>query len=87
MYFPSTRTMKTLTGEEDATFLIPAEPDDENTGVILTLADGGGRPPRYRRQNTAPRSKDRGGDSDICPVLAGGRQKTARQHRANQPSH
>ncbi|KAJ1157310.1 hypothetical protein NDU88_010025 [Pleurodeles waltl] len=51
------------------------------------LAGGGGRPPVYPRQNTAPRSQDRGGYFEICPGLAGGRQKAVRQPRANLPSH
>ncbi|KAJ1115007.1 hypothetical protein NDU88_003235 [Pleurodeles waltl] len=48
-------------------------------GVILTLAGGGGRPPKFRRQNTATRSEDRRGNSEFPAGLAGDRQKAARQ--------
>ncbi|KAJ1198974.1 hypothetical protein NDU88_002812 [Pleurodeles waltl] len=47
--------------------------------LILTLAGGGGRPPKSRRQVTVPRSKDRGGNSDFPAGLAGGLVQTASQ--------
>ncbi|KAJ1191359.1 hypothetical protein NDU88_000675 [Pleurodeles waltl] len=46
-------------------------------GVILTSAGGGGRPPKFPRQNTAARSKDRRGNSEFPAGPAGDRQKEA----------
>ncbi|KAJ1217013.1 hypothetical protein NDU88_004610 [Pleurodeles waltl] len=54
--------------------------------LILTLAGGGGRPPKSRRQVTVPRSKDRGGNSDFPAGLAGGRLQTARQPSGKEAS-
>ncbi|KAJ1194767.1 hypothetical protein NDU88_004053 [Pleurodeles waltl] len=54
--------------------------------LILTLAGGGGRPPKSRRQITVPRSKDRGGNSDFPAGLAGGRLQTARQPSGKEAS-
>ncbi|KAJ1202147.1 hypothetical protein NDU88_005948 [Pleurodeles waltl] len=60
-----------------------------NPGVfalILTLAGGGGRPPKSRRQVTVPRSKDRGGNSDFPAGLAGGLLQTASQPSGKEAS-
>ncbi|KAJ1213927.1 hypothetical protein NDU88_001556 [Pleurodeles waltl] len=54
--------------------------------LILTLAGGGGRPPKSRRQVTVPRSKDRGGNSDFPAGLAGGRLQTASQPSGKEAS-
>ncbi|KAJ1208597.1 hypothetical protein NDU88_003980 [Pleurodeles waltl] len=54
--------------------------------LILTLAGGGGRPPKSRRQITVPRSKDRRGNSDFPAGLAGGRLQTARQPSGKEAS-
>ncbi|KAJ1162974.1 hypothetical protein NDU88_003438 [Pleurodeles waltl] len=56
------------------------------SALILTLAGGGGRPPKSRRQVTVPRSKDRGGNSDFPAGLAGGRLQTARQPSGKEAS-
>ncbi|KAJ1185931.1 hypothetical protein NDU88_002717 [Pleurodeles waltl] len=58
----------------------------ETKALILTLAGGGGRPPKSRRQVTVPRSKDRGGNSDIPAGLAGGRLQAARQPSGKEAS-
>ncbi|KAJ1163862.1 hypothetical protein NDU88_004314 [Pleurodeles waltl] len=55
-------------------------------GLILTLAGGRGRPPKYRRQNTAARSKDRRGNSEFPAGLAGDCEKAARQPSGKPPS-
>ncbi|KAJ1173424.1 hypothetical protein NDU88_005259 [Pleurodeles waltl] len=54
--------------------------------LILTLAGGGGRPPKSRRQVTVPRSKDRGGNSDFPAGLAGGLLQTASQPSGKEAS-
>ncbi|KAJ1162730.1 hypothetical protein NDU88_003196 [Pleurodeles waltl] len=54
--------------------------------LILTLAGGGGRPPKSRRQVTVPRSKDRGGNSDFPARLAGGLLQTASQPSGKEAS-
>ncbi|KAJ1101067.1 hypothetical protein NDU88_006141 [Pleurodeles waltl] len=54
--------------------------------LILTLAGGGGRPPKSRRQVTVPRSKDRGGNSDFPAGLGGGRLQTASQPSGKEAS-
>ncbi|KAJ1091133.1 hypothetical protein NDU88_004260 [Pleurodeles waltl] len=58
----------------------------ETKALILTLAGGGGRPPKSRRQVTVPRSKDRSGNSDFPAGLAGGRLQTARQPSGKEAS-
>ncbi|KAJ1134629.1 hypothetical protein NDU88_001080 [Pleurodeles waltl] len=58
----------------------------ETLALILTLAGGGGRPPKSRRQVTVPRSKDRGGNSDFPAGLAGGRLQTASQPSGKEAS-
>ncbi|KAJ1150706.1 hypothetical protein NDU88_003495 [Pleurodeles waltl] len=58
----------------------------QTVGVILTLTGGGGRPPKFRRQNTAARSKDRCGNSEFPVGLAGDRQKATRQPSGKPPS-
>ncbi|KAJ1099575.1 hypothetical protein NDU88_004675 [Pleurodeles waltl] len=54
--------------------------------LIPTLAGGGRRRPVGGRQNTVPRSKDRGGDSDFPAGLAGGRLQAARQPSGKEAS-
>ncbi|KAJ1190785.1 hypothetical protein NDU88_000104 [Pleurodeles waltl] len=63
-----------------------AECAPNTEALILTLAGGGGRPPKSRRQVTVPRSKDRGGNSDIPAGLAGGRLQAARQPSGKEAS-
>ncbi|KAJ1082627.1 hypothetical protein NDU88_002792 [Pleurodeles waltl] len=58
----------------------------DSQALILTLAGGGGRPPKSRRQVTVPRSKDRGGNSDFPAGLAGGRLQTASQPSGKEAS-
>ncbi|KAJ1089518.1 hypothetical protein NDU88_002669 [Pleurodeles waltl] len=60
--------------------------DVSTLALILTLAGGGGRPPKSRRQVTVPRSKDRGGNSDFPAGLAGGRLQTASQPSGKEAS-
>ncbi|KAJ1214128.1 hypothetical protein NDU88_001755 [Pleurodeles waltl] len=60
--------------------------DTSIVALILTLAGGGGRPPKSRRQVTVPRSKDRGGNSDFPAGLAGGRLQTASQPSGKEAS-
>ncbi|KAJ1172885.1 hypothetical protein NDU88_004727 [Pleurodeles waltl] len=55
-------------------------------GGDSNLGGGGGRPPKYPRQNTAARSKDRCSDSGFPAGLAGDRQKAARQPSGKHPS-
>ncbi|KAJ1117321.1 hypothetical protein NDU88_005521 [Pleurodeles waltl] len=58
----------------------------DRLALILTLAGGGGRPPKSRRQVTVLRSKDRGGNSDFPAGLAGGRLQTASQPSGKEAS-
>ncbi|KAJ1215396.1 hypothetical protein NDU88_003005 [Pleurodeles waltl] len=58
----------------------------DTKALILTLAGGGGCPPKSRRQNTAARSKDRRGYSEFPAGLVGDRQKAARQPSGKPPS-
>ncbi|KAJ1115710.1 hypothetical protein NDU88_003932 [Pleurodeles waltl] len=60
--------------------------EKETKALILTLAGGGGRPPKSRRQVTVPRSKDRGGNSDFPAGLAGGLVQTASQPSGKEAS-
>ncbi|KAJ1156423.1 hypothetical protein NDU88_009142 [Pleurodeles waltl] len=55
-------------------------------GVIPTSAGGGGRPPKFPRQKTAPRSNDRGGHSDFPAGRAGDHQKATRPPSGKDPA-